>query len=328
VRGARGTLTDLLIRNPTIVLGIGGAGSRIIKQVQGTLEGNCVVVSNDKKDLAGIDNAMLVDSRGWVNPSSHKLRSFAEAMSDEIGTALKGFSTVIIVSNMGGRAGTAMSPIISKIAKNQGVVVIAVAIMPFKFEKDRLFSAGITFRRLKETCDSVIVMDNDAFLENNPELTRTECHTLTNRAITEVLGSLSANSVRRDVNVLCTSKSGANSEASLRDSVAMLYRDVPDPGSIQRTMLYVMGGEKLPVGELNKMIGYMNGMFKLDSSTEVAMTTSTSENVSVHLLASSQQKTRFDSYDPLGEIFAKKDMLDWDEPESSPDITLSIPVIE
>ncbi len=271
---------------------------------------------------------MLVDCRGWVNPSVLKLRSFAGAMGDEIATSLKGFSTVIIVSNLGGRAGTAMSPIISKIAKDLGSVVIAVAIMPFKFEKDRLFSAGIAFRRLKETCDSVIVMDNDAFLDNNPELTSDDCYTLTNKAITEVLGSLSANTVRRDVNVLCTSKSSASSESSLRDSVAMLYRDVPDPGSIQRTMLYVMGGEKLPVGELNKMVGYMNGIFKLDSQTEVAMTTSTSESVAVHLLASSKQKTRFDRYDPLGEIFAREDMLDWDEPESSPDINLSLPVIE
>lgn len=321
-------MSDLLIKNPTIVVGIGGAGARIAQQVRGKFEGSIMVVSNDRKDLADLDGGLLVDSGGWVNPSTNKLRSFAEAMREEIRAALEGYSTVVLVSNLGGRAGTAMSPLISRIAKKAGATVIAVAVMPFKFEKDRLFYAGTAFRRLKETCDSVIVMDNDAFLDNNPELTRDECYSLTNKAIGEVLGSLSSTTVRRDVNVLCTSKSNPNSESALRDSVAMLYRDVPNPEAIQRTMLYVMGGEKLPVGELNKMVGHMNGIFKLDSTTEVAMTSISSDSVAVHLMASSLQKVRFDSYDPLSEIFTKENTLDWDEPESSLDISLSIPSME
>lgn len=322
-------MNDLLIKGPTLVVGIGGAGSRIAKQASGKLENKNLVVSSDRKDLAGCETSVLVDSAGWVNPSAYKLRSFAQLQSSEIAAAMAGFSTVVLISNLAGRSGCAMAPIISRLAKESGATVIAVAIMPFKFEKDRLFAAGTAFRRLRETCDSVIVMDNDAFLDNNPELSLQECFSLTNRAIVDVLDSITSSSMRREVNVLCTSKSGTDSESSLRDSLAMLYQNIPDPGAIRRTMLYVMGGDKVSVGELNRMVGQMQGMFNLENSTEVAMSSMASpDGVKVHLLASAQQKTRFDRYDPLGDIFPKESVLDWDEPESAAEFSIPIPAME
>jgi hypothetical protein len=201
--------------------------------------------------------------------------------------------------------------------------------MPFKFEKDRLFSAGTAFRRLRDTCDSVIVMDNDAFIENNPDLTKEECYSLTNRAIVDVMGSILTSGIKNELNVLCTSKPSTDSVTSLRDSVSMLYQNLPDPAAIRRTVLYVMGGDKVPVGDLHRMVGHMQGMFNLDSATEVAMTSvAASDGVKVHLMASAHQKTRFDRYDPLGDIFPKESVLDWDEPESAAEFSLAIPTME
>jgi hypothetical protein len=50
------------------------------------------------------------------------------------------------------------------------------------------------------------------------------------------------------------------------------------------------------------------------------------DGVRVHLVASAPQKTRFDRYDPLGDVIP--DALDWDEPDSAPDIKLAIHTIE
>lgn len=320
---------DLLIKNPTLVVGIGGAGCRIVRQSNEKLESRSIFVSSDKKDFGESENCIHVKSDGWANPSTYKLRSFAQGQSHEILAALGGFSTVVIISNLAGRSGCAMAPLISKLAKESGATVVTVAIMPFKFEKDRLFTAGTTYRRLREICDSVIVMDNDAFIDNNPDLTKEECFTLTNRAIVDVLGTLASGGVGHDANLLCTSRPSADSEASLRDSVSMLYGNVPDASTIRRTMLYVMGGDKVPVGDLNRIVGHTQGMFKLDSTTEVSMTSlASSEGVKVHLMASGPQKTRFDRYDPLGEIFPKESVLDWDEPESAAEFTLPIPSME
>ncbi len=321
-------VNDLLIKNPMLLVGIGGAGTKIATAASAALDCKCLLVSNDRKDLIQNEkcNSVFVDSGEWVNPSSHKLRSFVQIHQDKIASLMEGFSTIIVVSNLAGRAGTAMAPLVCKMARQSGSV-ISLAIMPFKFEKDRIFNSGTALRRVRETSDSTIVLDNDAFLDNNPDLSKEECYRITNSAMVEVISSISTGGVRPEMNILCTSKASTSSELSLRDSVAMLYNDVSDTSTVKRAMVYVMGGDRIPVGDLNKLVGCVQGIFKEDGTTEVAMSSmAATDGVRVHLVASSPQKTRFDRYDPLGEIIP--DTLDWDEPDSAPDIKLAIPSIE
>jgi hypothetical protein len=95
-------------------------------------------------------------------------------------------------------------------------------------------------------------------------------------------------------------------------------------------VVYVMGGESLPLSALNQLVSQVQGVFKEEGATEVAMMSTaaaaTGDGVRVHLVASAPQKTRFDAYDPLGMIIA--DELDWEEPDSAPEIELAIPVME
>jgi cell division protein FtsZ len=220
-----------------------------------------------------------------------------------------------------------MAPIVCNLAKSAGTV-ITFAVMPFGFEKDRLFNAGVALRRVRESSHSTIVMDNDAFLDNNSELSKEECYSLTNSAIMGVVSSLSSQGARPDMNILCTSKPG-DSETSLRDSVSMLYQDVAGTDAIKRTVLYVMGGDKLPISALNQLVSYARGIFKEEGTTEVAMSSlQAGDGVRVSLVASAPQKTRFDAYDPLGDIIPMESHLDWEEPDSAPEIQLAIPVIE
>jgi cell division protein FtsZ len=321
-------MNDLLIKSPVLLVGIGGAGSKIATAASAALGCKCLLISNDKKDLLHNEKctAVHINSGEWINPSSLKLRSFIHAHERKIKSVIDGYSTVIVVSNLAGRSGTAMAPLVCRMAKEFGTV-ISIAIMPFKFEKDRIFNSGTALRRVRETSDSTIVMDNDAFLDNNPELSLEECFSTTNNAIVEVMTSISEGTVRPAMNILSTSRSSASSESSLRDSVAMLYGSVPQAESIKRAMVYVMGGNRVPVGDLNKLASIMQGIFQEEGTTEVAMSpVVTTDGVRVHLVASAPQQTRFDRYDPLGDIIP--DVLDWEEPDSAPDIKLAIPAIE
>jgi cell division protein FtsZ len=315
-----------LIKNPLLVVGIGGAGSRLAKKTSEIIGCECLLVSNDKKDLDD-NNSILVNSGKWVNPSTYKLRSFASAKEEQLRSKMDGFGTVIVMANLAGRAGAAMAPVVCKVARERSTVV-SFAVMPFGFEKDRIFASGVSLRRVRDLSHSTVVMDNDAFLDNNPELSKEECYTATNNAIVEVASSLASRGVRPDMNILSTSKQSSNSQESLRDSVAMLYQDVADTSAIKRTVVYVMGGEKLPIAQLNQLVGYAQGIFKEEGTTEVAMSTTASDGVRVHLVASVPQKTRFDAYDPLSGIFSADSHLDWDEPDSAPDLELAIPVLE
>jgi cell division protein FtsZ len=313
-----------------LLVGIGGVGSKIAAAASAALECKCLLISNNKKDLVHNDmcTAIFVRSGGWVNPSSYKLRSFVEGHRSEIAAAMSGYSTVIVVSNLAGRAGTAIAPLVCRMAKDSSKSVISITIMPFTYETDRIFSAGTALRRVREASDSTVVMDNDSFLDNNPELSQQDCFAITNNAIVEVIASISGCMIKPSMNVLCTSRTRSSSESSLRDSLAMLYDAVPDASTVKRAIVYVMGGKRVPIGELNKLVGCVRGIFKEEGAIEVGMvpSTSSSNGVRVHLVASAPQKTRFDRYDPLGDIIP--DVLDWDEPDSAPDIKLTIPAIE
>ncbi|HZT34949.1 MAG TPA: hypothetical protein VFA15_03445 [Nitrososphaera sp.] len=317
-----------MIKNPLLVVGIGGAGSRLAKKASEAIGCECLLVSNDKRDLDD-NNSILVNSGKWVNPSTYKLRSFASAKQEQIRSKLEGFGTVIVIANLAGRAGAAMAPVVCSVARKTSTV-ISFAIMPFGFEKDRMFTAGVSLRRMREASHSIVVMDNDAFLDNNPELSKEECYSATNGAIIEVASSLASRGVRPDMNILSTSKASEDSQACLRDSVLMLYQNVIDSGAIRRTVVYVMGGETLPISQLNQLVGYAQGIFKEEGTTEVAMSSlaTATDGVRVHVVASAPQKTRFDAYDPLGEIFDADSHLDWDEPDSAPDLELAIPILE
>jgi cell division protein FtsZ len=104
-----------------LLVGIGGVGSKIAAAASAALECECLLVSNDKKDLIHNDGCttIFVHSGEWVNPSSYKLRSFVEGHRNEMAAAMRSYSTVIVVSNLAGRAGTAIAPLVCRMAKKE-----------------------------------------------------------------------------------------------------------------------------------------------------------------------------------------------------------------
>jgi cell division protein FtsZ len=319
----------LQIRQPVLMVGIGGAGSKIAIIASKILDCKCVLISNDKNDLDGNYQSLLIDSNSWVNPSSYKIRSFAQSSNKEIKATIDGFKTIIVITNLAGRSGTAMSPVVSSIAKHTGATsIILFAIMPFGFEKDRIFHAGVSLKRLRDIADATIVIDNDSLLQNNPELTPKECYRITNSAICEVISLISEGHIHSSLNLLFADKKENGSvESSVKDSLEMLCDNVA-PNSVKRALLYVMGGENVPIAKLNFIANTVQEIFKEEKTPEVILAMSNSERIKVHLMAEIQETTRFDRYDPLSEIIPKQNILDWEEMDSSPDIEMIIPNLE
>jgi cell division protein FtsZ len=319
----------LQIRQPVLMVGIGGAGSKIAIIASKILDCKCVLISNDKNDLDENYQSLLIDSNSWVNPSSYKIRSFAQSLNKEIKATIDGFKTIIVITNLAGRSGTAMSPVVSSIAKHTGATsIILFAIMPFGFEKDRIFHAGVSLKRLRDIADATIVIDNDSLLQNNPELTPKECYRITNSAICEVISLISEGHIHSSLNLLFADKKENGSiESSVKDSLEMLCDNVA-PNSVKRALLYVMGGENVPIAKLNFIANTVQEIFKEEKTPEVILAMSNSERIKVHLMAEVQETTRFDRYDPLSEIIPKQNILDWEEMDSSPDIEMIIPNLE
>ena len=317
------------LRNPLLIVGIGGMGSKLAAIMDKRLGCKSLLISNDKRDLSGSLRSIYIDSQPWLNPSSQKIRSLGIHCEAKIRSSLDAHSTIVLVANLAGRCGTAIAPLVSKISKeNPSTKVITFAIMPFRFEKDKIFQAGVSLKRLRESSDAIVVLDNDALLNANPGLSLKECYDIINDALCEVISSISSTSIQNAVSLLCTSKSNNKSaESHVKDCLTMLYED-SKPSDIRMATLFLMGGTELSIGTVNSIANTLQEIFKQQEVIDVSIAMPNSQTLRAHLLAAVHDKTRFDNYDPLAEVIPRENMLDWEEMDSSPDIEITIPNLE
>ena len=309
------------LTEPILLIGLGGVGSRLADEAKKSLNSDCLLISHDQKDLTS-ENSIKISTKSVVNPSTHLIRGSTLEASDEIKKNIESYSTVILISNLAGKSGAGIGPIVSRICKQEQKRVLSFAIMPFKFEKERIFQSGIALKRIRQDSQCTIVIDNDALLDSNPDLTQNQCYDISNKAIESVMHSLKSSEISSDTNIMSTSEITDDVEVSLKNSLRMLYEDAP-PNSIKRSILYVYGGNNIPVGVLNTISNITGGTFDEDS-THVEMS---SEESKVIMLSSIQGETKFDKYDPLG-IISQENTIDWDEPECSIDCELDLKQLE
>jgi cell division protein FtsZ len=309
------------LTEPILLIGLGGVGSRLADEAKKSLNSDCLLISHDQKDLTS-ENSIKISTKTVVNPSTHLIRGSTLEASDEIKKNIENYSTVILLSNLAGKAGAGIGPVVSRICKQEQKSLLSFAIMPFKFEKERIFQSGIALKRIRQDSQCTIVIDNDALLDSNPDLTQNQCYDISNKAMESIMHSLKSSEISSDTNIMSASRVTEDIEASLKNSLRMLYEDAP-PNSIKRSILYVFGGRDIPVGILNTISNITGGTFDEDS-THVEMS---SEESNVVMLSSIQGETKFDKYDPLG-IISQENTIDWDEPECSIDCELDLKQLE
>ena len=345
------------MRKPILLLGVGDLGSRLASKIAMKLECACSIVTDDERCETGGYPTVLINTQSWINPSGRKLRFYAQASVDRIKSIVAGYNTVLIIGNLAGKAGIALCPTICNIIRNHRpfasnqicedkfdssrstnetgqsiatneIDVITFVIMPFKFEKSRIFDAGISLRRIRESSGAVVVIDNDAFLDNNPDLTISQCYDLTNQAISDAISSFYQTEFNGDLNLLSVGRPDRDSvSASAMDSLAMLL-DSTDIESVRRTLVYVMVGDRISVGAMNGLVNTVQSIFRKDNLSDVDLVMSNTGRVNVHLLSSIISRTKFDRYDPLSEIIPCRNNLDWEELDCSPEFSLDIRDVE
>jgi len=312
------------VKEPILVIGLGGVGSKLAIKARDSLNSDCLVISNDMNDFSSEIPSVHVSTESIINPSVQLIRGSTYKAADEIKSKISGCSTVILMSNLAGKAGSAIAPVVSKMCKEADTGLVSFAIMPFKYEKDRIFNSGVSLKRVRENSECTIVLDNDSLLESNPDLSPKACYEIANSAMMHVIDSLGTSKISSKTNILSTSKDGQNMEDSLRDSLKMLYGNAA-PNSVKRSMLYVVGGSNIPVGVINSISNITAGIVN-ESNSQIDMT-SNSDDSKVVMLSSIQGMTKFDNYDPLGMI-PQKDTLDWSTPDCSINCELDLYQLE
>lgn len=312
------------LRKPALLIGIGKIGKDIVSKLN-DVEHDFLLISNNKEDLE-VSSSLHIDCKSWINPSTYKIRSFLEFHKEEICSKLSEYQTIILVTSLGEKTGIAIAPIISHIAKNLlNNRLISVVTMPFGHEKDRLFQASISLKRISLDSDINFVVDNDAYVEINPHLTIEDCSKLTDEIVLNAIKLIPQITLNLGTNLVSGTLKENNIEVGIKDLIAQLYSSL-GTSSITKSVLYVNGARNEPIGRLNEMLSNFQNSMEGDTNDVSFVVTDSSRN-NMHLIASIKGRTKFDSYDPLN-LIPDENILDWDIPESHPNINLPLPLID
>lgn len=158
------------------VVGVGGAGGNALNcMVQSGVQNiEYIAVNTDAKALNNSKastriqiGAKLTRGRGAGNKPAVGAGS-AEENAEEIESALKGADMVFITAGMGGGTGTGAAPVVARIAKDAGILTVAVVTKPFAFEREqKMIQAEKGIEELKKYVDSLIVIPNEKLLDGD-----------------------------------------------------------------------------------------------------------------------------------------------------------------
>ena len=156
------------------VIGVGGGGGNAVKHmIANHIEGVDFICANtDAQALTDIESKTRLQLGGDItkglgagaNPMVG--RDAALADRDRIAESIRGADMVFITAGMGGGTGTGAAPVVAEVARDLGILTVAVVTRPFSFEgKKRTAIAQAGLAELEQYVDSLITIPNERLLE-------------------------------------------------------------------------------------------------------------------------------------------------------------------
>ena len=154
------------------VIGVGGCGGNAVDHmIQNGVEGVEFICANTDAQALKRNQARTLLQIGTNNTKglgagANPDIGRAAGMEDRerISELIEGADMLFITAGMGGGTGTGAAPVVAEIAKEMGILTVAVVTKPFLFEGTRLKSAESGMKELSNHVDSLIVIPNDKLM--------------------------------------------------------------------------------------------------------------------------------------------------------------------
>jgi len=162
------------------VIGVGGGGNNAVNRMiyAGITSASFVAINTDKQALlmSKAPSRLQIGeklTRGLGAGADPDIgRKAAEESRELIEEVLKDTDLVFVTAGMGGGTGTGAAPVVASIAKEMGILTIAVVTKPFRFEgRKRMENAESGIKDLKNVVDTLVVIPNDKLLTIVPKNT-------------------------------------------------------------------------------------------------------------------------------------------------------------
>jgi cell division protein FtsZ len=155
------------------VIGVGGGGGNAVEHmVRQNIEGVEFIVANtdaqamknsSARSLLQLGSTITKGLGAGANPDIGRQAAMEDR--ERIAEMLEGADMVFITAGMGGGTGTGGAPIVAQVAKDMGILTVAVVTKPFPFEgKKRMEIAMNGIAELKNYVDSLITIPNEKLL--------------------------------------------------------------------------------------------------------------------------------------------------------------------
>jgi len=154
------------------VVGVGGCGNNAIEyMIKNKVSGvDFICVNTDSQDLrnnpvsenrkCNIGQNITRGLGAGANPDIGRQAAIEDR--DKLKEAIENCDMLFITAGMGGGTGTGASPVIAELAKELGILTVAVVTKPWKYEKKkRMKNAEIGIEELRSKVDSLIIIPND-----------------------------------------------------------------------------------------------------------------------------------------------------------------------
>lgn len=161
------------------VIGIGGGGNNAVnRMIDAGVSAEFIAVNTDQQTLllSKADTRLQIGERLTGGRGAGAKPEIGQKAAEESKTSLteilKDANLVFITAGMGGGTGTGAAPVVAQIAKELGILTIAVITKPFSFEGPiRAKNAQEGLEKLKKYVDALVVIPNEKLLQIVPKKT-------------------------------------------------------------------------------------------------------------------------------------------------------------
>ncbi len=182
-----------------VVVGCGGGGNNTVNRLYniGVAGADTIAINTDKihLDITQADKKILIGksiTRGLGAGGFPEIgKRAAELARGTLEEVLKNANLVFVTAGMGGGTGTGVAPVVAQIAKDQGAIVIGMVTSPFRVERARMVKAEEGLDDLRNSADTVIVLDNNRLLDYVPNLPIDQAFSVMDQLISETVKGIS-----------------------------------------------------------------------------------------------------------------------------------------
>lgn len=299
----------------TCIIGVGNAGIKITKEVLERVNLDYLLLENRSSTGSDFDNKIEITIPTRINPSLDHIRKALLDTSKDILSKVNQYQSIIIVGNLASKFGSAVLPVLSQMLRDKiNREIICLTILPFGFEKEKLFRCGVSLSFLCKLVNSVIVIDNNAVIRNDNDISIDQCYKITNTAIVDIIVQSLFKSFPEKLNFVISNKSTSGIKNAFVETMAQLTQKI-DINSIQKCSLYLFQPtEKISI--VKNVIETTNNLFP-EAEQEINILEEGNDITKCHILVKTN-KDIISGYDPLNFLIPRKNILDF-EPEIAMD---------